>query len=241
MLFRSFNVSSCVCERGFRLADGSFVGGREDADAYGCVLCHAGNFCPGNGTSRTCPLNMWSAVRVNAGPCDACAVRSFAMADAGMRSPDMCQCVAGAEGTADNNCSLCAAGSFQPCDFSQRRAHSARHNASCMAQATALGNRSAATTMRCEPCPPNFYSDASGADSCSACPANASSPARSEARSRCRCNAAFTGPAVVELAVVRGAHIDKMHVGDGLLHRGARIEADPAPVHGALVHAHVAD
>jgi len=56
----AFNVSSCMCERGFWLADNSFApGGLEEADAYGCVLCDAGNFCPGNGTSLTCPLNTW--------------------------------------------------------------------------------------------------------------------------------------------------------------------------------------
>jgi len=154
-----------------------------DADAYGCVLCDAGRFCPGNGTSLTCSLNTWSAVRVNAGPCDACAVRSFALAAGGMVAPEMCQCTAGAEGSSDRNCSLCAAGSFQSCD-SQKRAHAAEHNATCMARALALGNRAVATATRCEPCPANFYSGASGASSCAACPANASSATGSDSRLR---------------------------------------------------------
>jgi len=185
-----------VCAAGLRLADGSFVGGLEDADAYGCVLCHAGNFCPGNGTSLTCPLNTWSAVRINTGPCDACAERSFALAEAGMRSPDMCQCVAGAEGSADRNCSLCATGSFRLCDFSQRRAHAAEHSTACAALHNGLDGlvgRSEATAVRCALCPANFYSDAPGAASCAACLGNASSAAGCDSRLRCRCDAAFTG------------------------------------------------
>jgi len=190
----AFTVSSCVCERGFRLADNSFApGGLADADAYGCVLCDAGNFCPGNGTSLTCPLNTWSTVRVNSGPCDECAVHSFALAQAGMLSADMCQCVAGAEGTADHNCSLCAAGSFQPCDFSVGRRHAAQHNTTCLARQEALSNKTEASIMRCELCAANYYSDTPGASSCVACPANASSAVGSESRLRCRCDAAFTG------------------------------------------------
>jgi len=116
------------------------------------------------------------------GPCDACALRSFALAAAGMRAPEMCQCVAGAEDTADSNCSLCAAGSFQPCDLSHKREHAAKYSDACEALVVGLGERNAASAMRCELCTANFYSEAPGADSCSACPANASSPAGSEAR-----------------------------------------------------------
>jgi len=190
----SFNVSSCECAAGFRLADASFdASGAENADVYGCVHCDAGRYCPGLGASLPCELNSWSGDGVNPGPCIACAAHSFAVSAAGMRAADRCQCVAGAEGRADSNCSLCAAGSFQPCDFSQRRAHAAEHSTACMAQAAALGNSTAATAQRCEPCPPNFYSDAAGAVSCTACPANASSATGSASRLRCRCDAAFTG------------------------------------------------
>jgi len=190
----SFNVSSCVCAAGFRLSEDSFApDGREDADAYGCALCDAGNFCPGNGSSRTCPLNTWSAEQVNPGPCETCAERSFALAAAAMSDAEMCQCVAGAEGRADRNCSLCAAGWFQPCDFSHQQAHAAEHSASCALLLSSMGVRGAATPTRCEPCPANFYSDAPGAASCTACPGNASSAAGSDSRLRCRCDAAFTG------------------------------------------------
>jgi len=112
-----------------------------------------------------------------------------------MRAPDMCQCVACAEGSADRNCSLFAVGSFQPCDFSHGQAHAAKHSAACAALHEGLDGlvgRGEATAVRCAPCPANTYSDASGADSCTACPVNASSAARSESRLRCRCDAAFT-------------------------------------------------
>ena len=194
MVTGSFNVSSCVCVAGFRLADDSFApGGLEDADAYGCALCDASNFYPGNGSSLTCPLNTWSAERVNACPCEECAVHSFAIVAEEMSSAEMCQCVAGAKGLADRNCSLCAAGSFQPCDLSLQCAHAAEHSASCAALLGGLEERSEATATRCELCPANFYSDAQGAASCNACPANASSATGSGSRLRCRCDDSFTG------------------------------------------------
>jgi len=189
----AFNVSSCVCEVGFRLADGSFASGAENADAYGCVLCDAGNYCPGLGASLPCALNTWSADGVNPGPCIACATHSFAMSDVAMRAADMCQCVAGAEGRGDSNCSLCTAGSFQPCDLSQKREHAEGQTAVCDDVLAGLDNRSSATLSRCELCPANFYSDEAGAVACSACPANASSSAGSATRVRCRCDASFTG------------------------------------------------
>jgi len=190
----SFNVSSCECAAGLRLADDSFsASGAENADVYGCVLCDAGNYCPGLGASLACELNSWSGDGVSPGPCSACAANSFAIAAEEMSSAGMCQCVAGAEGLADRNCSLCAAGSFQPCDFSHQQAHAAMHSASCALLLSSMGVRSAATATRCEPCPANFYSDAPGAASCIACPGNASSAAGSDSRLRCRCDASFTG------------------------------------------------
>ena len=190
----AFNVSSCVCEAGFRHADGSFdASGAENADAHGCVHCDTGNYCPGLGASFTCELNTWSGVGVNPGPCIACATNSFAMSAAGMRAADMCQCVAGAEGLADSNCSLCAAGSFQPCDFSHEQAHAAEHSAACAALFFSMGERSEATVTRCELCPANFYSDSPGTESCAACPDNASSASGSDSRLFCRCNTSFTG------------------------------------------------
>jgi len=88
---------------------------------------------------------------------------------------------------------LCAAGSFQPCDFSFKREHAAEHSASCAAHLGGLEERSAARATRCELCQANFYSDAPGAASCNACPFNASSATGSDSRLRCRCDAAFTG------------------------------------------------
>ena len=195
----AFNVSACVCAAGWRLAGGSFApDGTEDADAYGCVPCDACNYCPGNGSSLTCPLNTWAAARVNAGPCEDCAQHSFALAAVAMSHAGLCQCGAGAEGAADRNCSLCAAGLFQPCDFSAGRAHAAEHIATCEARALAIDTAdatdgAAARPTRCEACPANFYSDAAGAANCTACPANASSAAGSDSLLRCRCDAAFTG------------------------------------------------
>jgi hypothetical protein len=190
----SFNVSLCVCAAGFQLSEDSFApDGREDADRYGCALCEAGNYCPGNGSSLTCPLNTWSAEQVNTGPCEQCAPHSFALVAEAMSNAEMCQCVAGAEGRADRNCSLCAAGLFQPCDFSARREHAVDHNATCVARALAAVDGAAASPTRCAPCPANFYSDAPGAASCTACPGNASSAVGSDSRLRCRCDAAFTG------------------------------------------------
>jgi hypothetical protein len=190
----SFNVSSCVCVAGFQLSAGSFApDGREDADAYGCALCEAGNYCPGNGSSLTCPLNSWSAEQVNTGPCEQCAPHSFALVAEAMSNAEMCQCVAGAEGRADRNCTLCPTGSFQPCDLSQKREHAEGQGTACDAVLAGLHNRSSASVSQCQLCPANFYSDATGAVSCSACPGNASSTAGSVTRLRCRCNDAYTG------------------------------------------------
>ena len=185
------NVSTCVCAVGFRLADGSFrPGGAEDPDVYGCVLCDAGNFCPGNGESLPCPRNRWSREQVNAGPCQQCAVHSFAMAESGMRGPEMCQCVQGTEGSFDGACALCAPGSFQPCDLSLGAEHAGAH---CAAVVTGLGARTAATAVSCTPCPADTYSDAHGAVACSACPGNASSAPGSAHITACRCDATFFG------------------------------------------------
>jgi len=185
------NVSTCVCVPGFRLADGSFLaGGAEDPDVYGCVLCDAGNYCPGGGTSLTCPQNGWSRQRVNPGPCQPCAAHSFAMADAGMRGPEMCQCVQGAEGSSDSACALCAPGSFQPCDLSVLRNHAGAH---CADLALGLGARDSATAMTCTLCPADSYSVAHGAAACSACPGNSSSAPGGNDRTACRCDAGFYG------------------------------------------------
>jgi len=107
-----------------------------------------GNYCPGLGASLPCALNTWSEAGVNPGPCIACATHSFAMSDVAMRVPDMCQCVAGAEGRGDRNCSLCAAGSFQPCDLSQKREHTEGHTAACDAVLAGLDNRSSAGVIQ---------------------------------------------------------------------------------------------
>jgi len=193
------SVATCVCDDGFRFADGSLLpDGSPDADAYGCALCDAGSFCPGSGVSTTCPRNHWSYAGVNAGPCAECAPRSYALQEAGMRGPELCQCVQGAQGIADSGCGLCAPGSFQPCDFSLRRNHAGTH---CAGELSGLGVLAVARPVACAPCAADTYSDAHGAVACSACPGNSSSGPGSIDRTGCRCDCSFFGADSDECAV----------------------------------------
>ena len=178
------SVATCVCNVGFRFADGSVLpDGSPDADAYGCALCDASSFCPGSGVSTTCPTNHWSYAGVNAGPCAQCAPRSYALQEAGMRGPELCQCVQGAQGISDSGCALCAPGSFQPCDFSLRRNHTGTQ---CAGQLSGLGVLASAYPVACAPCEADTYSDAHGAVACTACPGNSSSGPGSIDRTGCR-------------------------------------------------------
>jgi len=59
--------------------------------------------------------------------------------------------------------------------------------------ARGAGGLARATATSCALCLANFYSNASGAAACTACPANASGPAGSSSRLRCSCDDASEG------------------------------------------------
>ena len=180
------SVATCECRDGFSFLSGSVVDGVADAGQYGCGECEAGQYCPGAGSSLDCPVNTWSVQSVNAGPCTSCAQHSYALRVREMGSPGQCQCVRGAEGSYDQNCSLCGLGTYQPCDFSLGEANP---EPEC-GQAPATD---AASAQVCGACPADTYSDYAGAASCSACPANSSSARGSVAVTNCRCDPRFYG------------------------------------------------
>lgn len=154
------DVGLCVCGPG-RVGRGV---GRE----YHCAPCDAGSFCPGNRTQTACADDSWSPGGNFAGPCVQCAAHSRTAAETLRESPQSCLCRAGAEGSFDSNCTLCATGKIR---------------ASFDAPA------------ECAPCPANTYAENRGLLVCDACPANAHAPAGSSNRSACTCVAGFFGPA----------------------------------------------
>lgn len=182
----AISVTTCVCLDGFSFYSDSFVDELADVGRYGCGECEAGQYCPGAGSSLDCPVNTWSIRSVNAGPCTECAPHSYALRVREMGSPGQCQCVRGAEGSYDQNCSLCGLGTYQPCDFSLGEANPGPE----CGQAPATD---AASAQVCAACPADTYSDHAGAASCSACPANSSSARGSVAVTNCRCNPRFYG------------------------------------------------
>jgi len=152
------SVDVCTCGAGFV---GTGVG-----PAYHCAPCEAGSFCPGNRTQTPCPLHAWSAAGRAA--CTPCAALSATAPGSPQHRQQECQCVAGAEGSFNANCTLCSPGTVRD-DF---------------ASGPAL----------CSPCTPDTYVAEPGQTACSACPANANAPPGSDSQADCVCDAAYYGP-----------------------------------------------
>lgn len=158
------DVNVCVCGPGH-------VGLGVDG-TYRCAECEPGSACPGNRTQTACPPDAWSPGGVFAGPCTPCAAHSRTVefvAGAPQDSPEDCRCQAGAEGTFDRNCTLCAVGTFR---------------------AVFDGTSPAA----CRDCPADSFADTLGSRACTACPTHSSAPPGSSDASDCACDPGYFGP-----------------------------------------------
>ena len=153
----SVDVNLCVCAPGFV--------GRGVGAGYHCAACDAGFSCPGNRTQTPCPQNTWSAAGYAV--CTDCAALSATAPASPQHRVQECQCVPGAEGSFDANCTLCAPGSVRDA-FAAGPAH-------------------------CRPCAPDSYVFLPGQTQCSACPAHAHSPPGSDNRTDCVCHPGFFG------------------------------------------------
>lgn len=155
------DVGLCVCGPG-RVGRG--VGGD-----YRCAPCDPGSFCPGNRTQTACAIDSWSAGGVVDG-CTLCAALSQTGTGLPRASAERCLCSAGAEGTYDGNCTLCAVGKIRAA-FDE------------------------ASPAECVSCPADTYADSRGLTACAACPANSHAPVGSSNRTACVCGPGFYGPA----------------------------------------------
>ena len=165
VLLNSTSIYDCICHAGFYADD--------SANTRVCKECPAGHFCPGNNTAIQCEFNFWSPGGVFPGPCVQCAEHSRAIANP-ISSPSQCQCVKGAEGTYDSDCSLCLPGQHQP-------------------TWTTGGLNGYAKEIQCLDCHVESFSDTPGAVYCEACPSNSFSDQGSDDITDCECVAGYYG------------------------------------------------
>ena len=168
-----YDVETCKCVPGLK---------REDHDdVFVCSLCDAGSFCPHSGLIEPCAVNFFSEVGVTV-ECTQCAQFSQGIyGDQGLDTPSKCQCIAGAEGTFHDDCTLCVAGKFQLYDYTFDGSHWSE-------------SLSSSLPTVCLPCASGTFQPAEGSSSCSACPGNSSTTSVGHvALTDCTCNAGFTG------------------------------------------------
>jgi len=167
-----YDVHTCLCVPGLQ---------KEIVeDVFECALCDAGSFCPHSGTIELCTQNTFSVTGVTV-QCTDCAEFSQGVhGNEGLDAPGKCQCIAGAEGTFHDDCTLCVPGKFQPYDY------------------TYDGNDASvddSIVTTCEPCASDTFQQLFGQTSCVGCPANSSTveSVGHTLGTDCKCDPGFTG------------------------------------------------
>ena len=169
----SVDVTDCRCDAAYaQRGDGANA-----ADPHRCELCRAGFYCPGDGAELLCPANHYS--EEGSVVCTECANVSQALSD-NIVAVDECKCVAGAEGSFDADCVLCAPGEFQ---------------------AVPDGGVDA-----CAPCAADTFAEGRGNTECTACAGNSSAEVGSDSVLDCGCQPGFYGPAGGECALCLEDH-----------------------------------
>ena len=156
-LLGSVSRQECICDIGYYAVD-------KNSDGYFCRECEPGFYCPGDGVRLDCALNHYSTS--GAAECVECAENSFGLR---IHHRDQCLCLAGSEGTFDDNCTQCPVGSAQPTNFSG---------------------------SDCQPCVSDLYQDEVGQRFCKECAGNSSTEGSTGVVSvaGCSCDPGFFGP-----------------------------------------------
>lgn len=155
----SIDITDCRCDAGFAQRGN----GADALDPHRCEVCRAGYFCPGDGDEFLCPPNHYS--EEGSIVCTRCANNSQALSD-NIVNVDECKCVPGAEGSFDDDCTLCEPGFAQP-------------------------DPDGGTCVECEP---DTFATGRGNLECTVCPGNSSAPSASDAITDCVCRPGFFGP-----------------------------------------------
>ena len=155
----SIDITDCRCDAGYAQRGN----GADAQDPHRCEVCRAGYFCRSDGAEELCPFNHYS--EEGSLVCTPCANHSQALSDH-ITNVNECKCVAGAEGSFDDDCTLCEPGFAQP----------EPDGGSCVA------------------CLADSFASGRGNLACTACPGNSSAPAASDALTDCVCRPGFFGP-----------------------------------------------
>jgi hypothetical protein len=166
-------VTQCTCNAGYE----------KIGDV--CVeICNAGYTSPGGGVCTACAAGTYKAVSGSAA-CNTCLPGKFSGAT-GQSSSGTCQnCLAG----------KWSLHGFAACEDCREGTYGPNAGADCIY--CPQGKFSAATgqssSVSCQNCNAGTYSNLLGASVCTSCPAGSTSPAASNFKTQCFCNAGFVG------------------------------------------------
>lgn len=165
----SYNVFDCKCVPGLEI--------HSTTNMFTCELCQASFYCPYDGLTLPCADNHFSVHGITIA-CTECATHSQGVSFGPLDSAKRCVCVPGAEGTFNDDCTLCTFGKIQPLDYTYDGTLTTEY----------------APLLNCSACAENTYQDEIGQTVCDTCTPDSSTVGTGhDADEDCICNPGFVG------------------------------------------------